>query len=413
MRRYTTHRWGEFFCLTGRGLSDNTTCNGQWKRSRPGRLGGKHMSVVVTRSRRDLLIPWVNELIILCPSHPGSVHAGKPMPSHAISVVTVFINGLKGGDTLENQKADWQLGIAQRGQIDEESLYENLDLCNKSLYSHKDPRHAFFNQILSLTKTKRKIEAVPGSKPRTHLFLRGILQPGSAIAARVLAKKDFNVTYFEDLGCTKIRIKGSGPRSQVMRFLYRHTKPVVRPPEPPTYGTDQFPNSRFPVEEIFEIYSFHKVLDNIESGIADNDDAAELFNTEIRECMIQPSEVGFVQDLVVVGDPEAFRYEFLASQLASVETGVQGMDRWISLNGQPPVKSYVSVYEVFPKKAFRTSPDSFSMRVSARLSCMTCRKFIIDEEHKVLATKVEKQGEDIRTLQDRVDKLSSGGKDKT
>jgi hypothetical protein len=374
------------------------------------------MSVVVTRSRRDLLVPWVNELIILCPSHPGSVHAGKLLPSHAISVVTVFINGLKGGDTLENQKADWQLGIAQRGHVDADSLYENLDLCNKSLYSRKDPKHAFFNEILSLTKTKRKIEAVPGRKPRTQLFLRGILQPlqpGSAIDARVLAKKDFSVTYFKALDCTKICIKGSGPRPQVMRFLYRHTKPVVPTPEPQTYGTDQFPNSRFPVEEIFEIYSFHKVLDKLETGIADNDDAAELFNTEIRECMIRPSEEGFVQDLVVVGDPGAFHYEFLASQLASVETGVQGLDRWISLNGQPPVKSYVSVYEVFPKKAFRTSPDSFSMRVSARLSCMTCRKFIIDEEHKVLATKVEKQGKDIRSLQDRMDKLSPGGKDKT
>ena len=352
------------------------------------------MSVLLTEPSRCWKVPWINELIFLWPLHPGNIGGwAGTSESYATSVITVYFAGLKDGSHLDDE-AEWELGIIQRGQIDSESLYDKLKHCNESLacYDVKDHRRTFYNTLLSQTDTKRTINGVVGKHPRVSLELSGILCPAQVLEVLALDRKNIEVKYLKPLDCSKICVKSKGNKPQVFRFSYNHRSPVVQSPGNPTFELDRHPGIKFPIKQLFEVYTFHKVVKAVKAKVAASGDATtgEMFQKEIEGPMVSPAET--CSDLVVVGDPRAFSYGFQDSHLTNVDTIVQRVN-WVNMNGDEATDLSTLAYEVFPKKEFRRSLASFSMHIRADLDCTVCEEYIRAPERKKFHADVEETKE--------------------
>jgi hypothetical protein len=333
------------------------------------------MSGLLITSRAEWEVPWANELILLKPAHPKGLDGGKTC-SHVTSFVTVFFGGSK-SSSLSGADVDWEVGIVHRGALDERSIVGSLDFCNRSLSYAKDdqPKYLFLNQILSEIPDKRRIVAASGGKPRVHLYVDEVVSPELLCDVYPLDKAKVRVDYLQAIDCTIIAVRGKGNRPCVFRISYDHAIPVqpIDTNTAATYTSESLPNVQFPVEQDFVLFSYHRVLDALRSQINGNDEASEVFRDKIEGRLVTQRIQSL--DLAVIGDPSAFRYEFLNSHLSTVDTHVRGV-RWVSLNGADANGTRAIAYLVFPKKEFHRAPEPFEMHVRARLACNVCNQYI-------------------------------------
>lgn len=365
------------------------------------------MSGLLIASNQDWKVPWANELIILKPVHPEGITNGDKKFSYATSVVTVYFGGRRYGATLD-EEAKWQIGIVHRGRVEKESVLANLDLSNQSLFcaKPKKPQLRFFNNVLSQTPEKRRISAVNGKKPRVRVSLRDIVEPEQVFDAYKIEPKSVCVEYIELIDCTVISICGKGIKPRFFRVSYDHTAsvlPIRR--STPTYTVDQYPGLAFPVEQDFEIWSYRKVLNAIKAQVHGGSEAAELFEEHIEERMITPAQK-INLDLVVMGDPEAFQYEFMDSHLTTVDTLVHGVN-WTRLNGKPGEPIRAVAYALFPKKTFHSAPEPFEMHVRARLSCNTCADYYLGSKLRQFEDKMQGLDEAVNKIQETGEALNA------
>lgn len=370
------------------------------------------MSGLLIASSKDWEVPWANELILLRPVHPEGIKNGSMKCSHATSVVTVYFGGLIPSSSLP-EDAKWEVGIVHRGKVEEESVYSNLDSSNKSLYHFNpdDPQCSFFNKVLSKTPKKRRISALASTKPRVSVYLKDIVPLEQSFAAYKLDKKRVKVKYLDCIDCTVISIHGEGTTPRFFRVSYDHTASVLRVRTgTPTYNVEQYPDIPFPVEQDFQINSYQKVLKSIQAQIYGDAEATNVFETEVGDKIVRPDSINL--DLVVMGEPDAFSYEFMDSHLTTVDTLVYGVN-WVGLNGEQADPIHGVAYAVFPKKDFYLDPEPFEMHVRARLSCSTCADYFLGGRIEKLENAVhemrEETGQAVNALLGEFDKMRGIG----